>query len=78
MNDKFDGLAKNMAQSITRRQALQRLGIGLGSMVLATLGFTNRAEALSKRCGNPCDCGAAYLGCCPDDKHCLRVCGPQC
>ena len=78
MNDKFDELAKSLARSVTRRETFRRIGIGLGSLVLATIGFTYRAEALSKRCGNPCDCGTAYPGCCPEDKHCLRVCGPRC
>jgi len=29
MNHKFDELAKGLAQSVTRRQALKRFGVGL-------------------------------------------------
>jgi uncharacterized membrane protein len=44
MNNKFDGLAKGLAQSVTRRQALKRFGVGLAGMVLA-FGLGSRAEA---------------------------------
>ena len=55
MNDIFDELAKNMAQSVTRRAALKKFGVGLAGVVLATLGLANKAEA--RRCkpaGSPC------------------------
>ena len=39
MNDKFDELAKNMAQSVTRRGALKKFGVGLAGAVLASLGL---------------------------------------
>ena len=79
MNDKFDELAKGLAQSVTRGQALRRFGVGIAGVVLATLGLANNAEAkLSKKCGNPCDCSAFDYGCCPTDEHCLNVCGPRC
>ena len=45
MNDKFDELAKNLAQSVTRRGALRRIGVGLAGVVLASLGLANRAKA---------------------------------
>jgi hypothetical protein len=32
MNNKFDELAKAMAQSVNRRQALKKFGIGLAGM----------------------------------------------
>jgi hypothetical protein len=35
MNDKFDELAKGLAQSVTRRQPLKKLGVGLAGMALA-------------------------------------------
>src|SRR3974390_1957135 len=35
MNNKFDELAKGLAQSTTRRQALKSFGVGLAGMVLA-------------------------------------------
>ncbi len=43
MNNKFDELAKGLAQSVTRRQALKRLGVGLARMALACLGPANKA-----------------------------------
>jgi hypothetical protein len=35
MNSKFDALAKGMAQSVTRRGALKKFGLGLADMALA-------------------------------------------
>jgi hypothetical protein len=37
MNDKFDELAKDLTQSVTRRQALKKFGVGLAGMVLGGL-----------------------------------------
>jgi hypothetical protein len=45
MNDKFDDLAKGLAQSATRRQALKKFGAGLAGLALACFGLANRAEA---------------------------------
>ena len=54
MNDKFDELAKAMAQSVTRRAALKKFGIGLAGLALACFGLTDRAEA--KRNSECWDC----------------------
>ena len=35
MNNKFDELTKNLAQSVSRRQALKKFGVGLAGMALA-------------------------------------------
>ena len=35
MNDNFDGLAKGLAQSFTRRGALKKFGLGLAGNALA-------------------------------------------
>ena len=35
MNDKFDELAKGLAQSVTRRGALKKFGLGLTGLALA-------------------------------------------
>src|SRR5438128_4330995 len=35
MNNKFDELTKSMAQSVTRRAALKKFGVGLAGMALA-------------------------------------------
>ncbi len=45
MNNKFDELAKGLAQSVTRRQALRRFGAGLTGMVLACFGLASEARA---------------------------------
>jgi hypothetical protein len=45
VNNKFDALTKGLAQSVTRRGALKKFGIGLAGMVLACLGLANKAEA---------------------------------
>jgi hypothetical protein len=45
MNHKFDELAKGLAQSVTRRQALRRFGVGLAGMALACFGLANKAKA---------------------------------
>jgi hypothetical protein len=45
MNGKFDELAKGLAQSVTRRGALKKFGIGLVGAMLASLVTANKAEA---------------------------------
>jgi len=48
MNNKFDEMAKGLAQSVTRRGALKKFGVGLARAVVATFGFVNQAEAAPK------------------------------
>jgi hypothetical protein len=43
MNNQFDELTKGLAQSVTRRPALKKFGLGLAGMALACLGLPNRA-----------------------------------
>ena len=45
MNNQFDELTKGMAQSVTRRAALKKFGVGLAGMALACFGLANKAEA---------------------------------
>ena len=59
MNNKFDQLAKSVAQSVTRRGALKKFSVGLATMALACFGLANKAEAgrstkCIKRCMGPC------------------------
>jgi hypothetical protein len=80
MNNKFDELTKAMAQSVTRRQAFKKFGLGLAGMVLACFGLANRAEAGPKKYGSPCatnaDCSSGFCNplyhtCgCVSDKDC--------
>jgi len=68
MNKKFDELTKSLAQSVTRRAARKKFGVGLAGMALACFGLANRAEAAPKKYGEPCaanaDCSSGY--CLPD------------
>ena len=43
MNNKFDELTKQMAQSVTRRAALKKFGVGIAGMALGCLGLVNKA-----------------------------------
>ena len=59
MNNKFDELTRNLAQSVTRRAALKRFGVGLAAMALACFGLANKAEAAKSnkyctKCINQC------------------------
>jgi hypothetical protein len=45
MNNKFDQLAKGLAQSATRRQALKKFSLGLAGLALAWFGLAERAHA---------------------------------
>jgi hypothetical protein len=77
MNNKFDELAKGLAQSTTRRQALKKFGAGLAGMALACFGLANRAEAS----GNPdcIQCMHAYRKLGYDTSYCGGVyCVPVC
>src|SRR5262249_38657426 len=58
MNDQFDELTKGLAQSVTRRGALKKFGVGLACTVLAALGLEKNARgAQQTSClpsGSPC------------------------
>ena len=72
MNNKFDELAKGLAQSTTRRQALKKFGVGLAGMALACFGLAGVAEAAA--------CIQAGGICGADAKHkCCKglICLPQ-
>jgi hypothetical protein len=63
MNNKFDELTKSMAQSVTRRAAFKKFGLGLAGMALACFGLANKAEAAGK-CSPHADCPAGNPHCC--------------
>ena len=62
MNNPFDELSKQMAQSVTRRAALKKFGIGLAAIALACFGLANKAKAQTsclpslELCQNNSDC----------------------
>jgi len=53
LNNNFDELTKNLAQSVTRRAALKTFGVGLAGMALACLGLANKAQGGAWQ-GQPC------------------------
>jgi len=82
MNNQFDELAKNLAQSVTRRAALKKFGIGLAGMALVWFGLTHKAGARTTNClpaGNRCHegnqccsglCSNRYCACLPNGSQC--------
>ncbi len=79
MNDKFDELTRQLAQSTTRRQALKKFGVGLAGMVLACFGLPNQTSA-GVRGGYCAVYGGVYDGRCVDLISCTgrssRSCHP--
>jgi hypothetical protein len=65
MNNQFDELTKSMAQSVTRRAALKKFGVGLAGMALAAFVLANKAQA-SRRGPKPCITDAD----CPGNQVC--------
>ena len=70
MNDRFDELTRNMAQSVTRRGALKQFGLGLAGLALVALGLADEAHAArdcdkvcTTRCKSKPDPNACYLNC---------------
>ena len=72
MNNEFDELTKNIAQSVTRRGALKKFGFGLVAMALATLGLTNTAQA--KPPCFKCNCRKPEYGCAGVSGSCYSQC----
>ena len=79
MNHKFDELTKSMAQSVTRRQALRRFGLGLAGMALACFGLANKTQGQSKPgCQNNTDCAYLAASCvCCDGGYGVKICVPD-
>ena len=77
MNNKFDELTKSVAQSVTRRGALKKFGVGLAGMALACFGLANKAEARKgdgcfKKCVRECIGEGGY------DYVCQSACSLRC
>jgi hypothetical protein len=90
MNNKFDELTKSLAQSVTRRAALKKFGVGLAGMALACFGLPNKAGAapndpnqIPKWCDhttNACCCKNCVTWLPTTDRNyatCVYVCGSQ-
>ena len=89
MNDKFDQLAKGLAQSVTRRGALKKFGVGLAGIALALLGLATKSNAqeptISGGSGDRpikfnCQCKKSDFGCSKsnDPQLCTSQCGFYC
>ncbi len=73
MQNKFDELTKSLAQSVTRRAALKKFGVGLAGMALACFGLANKAEAVKG--GNGCwPSGTVCAGFLGDPRPCQKCC----
>ena len=70
MSNKFDELAKGLAQSVTRRQALKRFGVGLGGMALACFGLARPSVAQGTHNGR-CQVNLTYPGTLVYTGHCV-------
>ncbi len=81
MSDKLDELAKGLTESVNRREAVRRFGIGIASAILASLGLANKAEAGSfNPCFNQCarDCTKKAHKGSPAWNYCYYICTLNC
>ena len=80
MSNQFDELTKSMAQSVTRRAALKKFGVGLAGMALACFGLAGKAGA-ARRGQAYCQVtrggfgSNVYTGMCIDIERCVS--GPS-
>ena len=73
MDEWFDGLAKDSARTLSRRQVIGRVAAGMGAAVLAVLGM----QVTGKE-----NCGRLCVECCknnfprggPEFAECVRQC----
>ena len=86
MNNQFDELTKNMAQSLTRRAAVKKFGLGLAGMVLACFGLANKAGAAGAKLPQAhCQVrhsglfgSMVYTGICMDINRCVSAASADC
>jgi len=70
MSTKFDELTKAMSQSVTRRAAPKKFGIGLAGMALACFGLPNKVQA-----GHSCALSGGL--CTKNNDCCTGYCRPD-
>ena len=78
MNEKFDELAKGLAQSVSRRGVLKKFGLGLAGVVFTAL-RPRPANASKADQRWVCNCSAPPFWGCKSDKggcfkHCVAFC----
>ena len=82
MNNKFDELTKSLAQSVSRRSALKKFGVGLAGMALTCFGLASNARAGKGlppppgACQHNQDCapfGPSYV-CCKPPGFATKIC----
>ena len=79
MNNQFDELTKGMAQSVTRRAALKKFGVGIAGMALACLGLANKVEAAPRSGYCQFEVGTQrYTGTCVNPTTCQQGTSSQC
>src|SRR5438552_1009952 len=86
MNNKFDEFTKSMAQSVTRRAALKKFGVGLAGMALAWFGLANKAGAAGAKLPQAhCQVrhsglfgSMVYTGICMDINRCVSAASADC
>ena len=70
MNNQFDELTKQLAQSVTRCGALKKLGVGLVTAIAASLGLGAAVAAGSRHGYAALDSLGGYVGLCVDPTTC--------
>ena len=75
MNHKFDELTKELAQSVTRRSAIKKFGVGFTILIMTALGIANSNAAKNGKHGNCNHCASPY-GCTTDE--CFLYCQAKC
>jgi len=66
MNNRFDELTKSLAQSVTRRSALKKFGVGLAGIALTAVGLANKGHSQSEclpyryQCTRNSDCCSGH------------------
>ena len=81
-DERFDALARDTAQGLSRRQVFGRLLGGMGLALLSAVGLSSKGD---KECGKLCqecchnafpDHGREYGQCISDCQHGQGICGP--
>ena len=81
MDKQFDELSKSLAEGISRRDVLRKIGVGLAGVLLAVVGLNRRAWA-KPQCTVDIQCGNDGLCCSGDcvhiDNNNCGACGAVC